>query len=122
MNYNPVGWFEIPVNDLERAQKFYEAVLSIKMESHPELNMVWFPMHQDAKGVSGALMKYESYIPSHEGPILYFTAPNLDDAIERVEKNGGKILNPKTDIGEYGWVAHFEDSEGNRVALHKAKS
>lgn len=121
MEYNPVGWFEIPVTDLKRAQTFYEKLLNITMEPHPEMGMVWFPMTENVKGSTGSLMKNESYIPSHQGSMVYFTAPDIDEAIERATANGGKLLNPKMDIGEYGWVAHLEDTEGNRIALHKAK-
>jgi predicted enzyme related to lactoylglutathione lyase len=39
----------------------------------------------------------------------------------RIEQAGGRTLVPKTSIGEHGFIAHFIDSEGNRVALHSMK-
>ncbi len=118
--YNPVGWFEIPVTDMARAKAFYEHVFGIRLELHElgNLTMAWFPMQPDAKGSAGTLVRNPAYIPSHTGTLIYFTAPDIEAHLRRVTEKGGKVLNPKTSIGEYGFVAHFEDSEGNRVALH----
>ena len=117
---NPVVWYEIPVADLERAKSFYEAVLGIEMSLNEmgPLKMAWFPMHQGAMGSTGALVKADGYTPSYQGTMVYLTVGDIEKTIELVEKHGGKTLNPKMSIGEYGFVAHFEDSEGNRVALH----
>ena len=118
--YNPVNWFEIPVNDMPRAVKFYEAVLAVKLSINEmgTFTMAWFPMHQDAPGSAGTLMKGDTYNPSHAGTIVYFSVEDIDATLKKAAEHGGKILNPKTSIGEYGFVGHFEDSEGNRVALH----
>lgn len=116
---NPVVWFEIPVTDLERAQKFYEAVFEIEMpisEMGPA-KMAWFPSGE-GEGVSGSLVKTEGYIPSHKGSIVYFHSPDIEAALEKIEQQGGKTIVPKMSIGEHGWFAQFEDSEGNRVSLH----
>ncbi len=93
-HYNPVGWFEIPAIDLNRAKKFYEAVLDVQLTlaTMGQVEMAWFPSVEDGIGSSGTLAK--------------------------VNANGGMILTPKTSIGEYGFYAFFEDSEGNRLALH----
>ncbi len=121
---NAVGWFEIPVMDMERAMKFYETVLDVKLERHSmgPLDMAWFPMVPEGKGASGSLVKHADwYKPSaFDGVMVYFTAYSGDIDIElgRVEKAGGKILQPKKSIGEHGHVAFFLDTEGNRVALH----
>ncbi len=117
---NPVNWFEIPTTDLKRAKKFYEAVLQIKLSLHEmgPLKMAWFPMAADSPGATGTLVQSQHYTPSHEGTLVYFSVPDINKALERVTANGGRIINPKTSIGEYGFVGHFEDSEGNRVALH----
>jgi len=120
--HNPVGWFEIPVTDMDRAQKFYEAVFHIEIQRHEMqgMQMGWFPMIPDTMGATGTLMLAESYVPSHDGTMVYFTAPNgdIDTTLKSVEEQGGKVMNPKMSIGEHGFVAHFEDSEGNRIALH----
>ena len=117
---NPVNWFEVPATDLDRATAFYERVLAVKLQKQEfgGLKMAWFPMQQDAPGATGSLVQQESYIPSHEGSMVYFSVGDIEAALGRVAENGGKVLNGKTGIGEYGFVAHFEDSEGNRVALH----
>jgi uncharacterized protein len=120
---NPVTWFEIPVHDMDRAKKFYEAVLNtnIHVVEFGGLLMGWFPFdNPDAPGSSGSLIKHEEYVPSYQGTLIYFGVEEINDVTPRIEKAGGKVLNPKTSIGEFGFVAHFEDTEGNRVALHQA--
>lgn len=117
---NPVNWFEIPAADLQRAKSFYEAVLEVELDLNElgPLKMAWFPMVQGGDGATGTLVENENYTPSYEGSLVYFSVTDIEDALARIEANGGKVLNGKTSIGEYGFVAHFEDSEGNRVALH----
>lgn len=117
---NPVNWFEIPAADLRRAKSFYEAVLEVELDVNElgPLKMAWFPMVQGGDGATGTLVENENYTPSYEGSLVYFSVADIEDALARIEANGGKVLNGKTSIGEYGFVAHFEDSEGNRVALH----
>jgi len=117
---NPVNWFEIPVNDLDRAQSFYETVLDVtlnRQDMGPML-MGWFPNEQNGTGATGTLIKGEGYTPSHDGTMVYFTVEDIEATLAKIESNGGKSLFPKTSIGEYGFIAHFEDSEGNRVSLH----
>ena len=80
--------------------------------------MAWFPMHADAPGATGSLVQHESYIPSHEGSMVYFLVTDIEKTLEIAGDSGGKILNPKNSIGEFGFVAHLEDTEGNRIALH----
>ena len=118
--YNPVGWFEIPAIDLDRAKKFYESVFDVELTltTMGPAEMAWFPMVENGIGASGTLIKTEGYAPSHAGTLIYFTAPDIEGTLAKVNANGGKTLIPKTSIGEYGFIAHFEDSEGNRLALH----
>lgn len=117
---NPINWFEIPVNDLDRARDFYGYVFGYELSINDlgELKMAWFPMHQDAPGATGTLIKADAYTPSHEGSLVYFSVDDIEGTLERVTEKGGVVLNPKMSIGEYGFVAHFEDCEGNRIALH----
>ena len=118
---NPVNWFEIPADNIDRAQNFYEAILNITMrrtEMGP-LQMSWFPMEEGGSGATGTLVKEEAYTPSHAGTLVYFSVEDIEATLDRVDANGGKTLGSKKSIGEYGFVAHFEDSEGNRVALHQ---
>ena len=117
---NPVNWFEIPTNDLNRAKAFYEHVFDIELNLNEmgPLKMAWFPMAQDAPGATGTLIQSAEYTPSYEGTLVYFSVEDIEGTLKKVEEKGGKILNPKQSIGDYGFVAHFEDCEGNRVALH----
>ncbi len=117
---NPVSWFEIPVNDLDRAKAFYEAIFEIEMiiSEIGSLKMAWFPWHEGGPGAAGTLVKADSYVPSRLGSMVYFSVDDIDLVLKKVESNGGKILNPKMSIGDYGFVGHFQDCEGNRVALH----
>lgn len=117
---NAINWFEIPVNDLDRAKEFYEKALNISMTvtEMENLKMAWFPAEQNAPGASGTLIKADSYVPSHQGTMVYFYVEDIEKTLNRINDNGGKTINPKKSIGEYGFVAHFEDCEGNRVALH----
>ena len=121
---NPVGWFEIPVSDLKRAKKFYEKAFGykLKLEKMGPVDMAWFPMHMGAAGAAGSLVKLDGYFtPSNEGSLVYFGVEAVDASLKKIEKAGGKTLMPKTPIGEHGFIAHFEDSEGNRVAIHAMK-
>ena len=121
MEQNLVGWFEIPVVDMERAQRFYETVFEIDIKVHDfgGILMGWFPFDESKPGASGSLIKQESYIPSQEGTMVYFVCDDLQNELNRVEKAGGNIYQQKTQISpEHGFMGVFIDSEGNRVALH----
>ncbi len=117
---NAVNWFEIPVNDIQKAKEFYEKILGyeLSLNGMGPLKMAWFPMEQNGAGATGSLVEAESYEPSHSGSVVYFSVEDIEGTLNKVNENGGKTLNPKMSIGEYGFVAHFEDCEGNRVALH----
>lgn len=123
MEYNMVGWFEIPVRDMNRAQKFYEAVfqITIEVEQFNETLMGWFPWNQDKTGASGSLVLHEEwYKPSAtDGVLIYFSSKDVNNELGRIEAAGGKIAQPKTMISEdIGYMGVFIDSEGNRIALH----
>ena len=124
MQNNSVGWFEIPVNDMDRAIDFYEKVLDLKLDRNQmgPLDMAWFPYIPEGLGSGGSLVYFpEGYKTSADGVLVYLTAHSGDLANElsRVEDAGGKILQDKTQISEeHGFMALFTDTEGNRVALH----
>jgi hypothetical protein len=125
---NAISWFEIPAVDLERAQKFYESIFDIKMIplDTPNLKMKMFPLADMMNGVGGALSRAEGfYKPSStDGPLVYLNAnPDVQIVLDKIESAGGKIIVPKTQISpEYGHMAVFLDTEGNRVALHSVPS
>ncbi len=120
---NAISWFEIPTKDLSRAQAFYEAIFDIKMAplDTPQIKMRMFPL-QDPMGVGGALVYNDQFYKSSstDGPLVYLNAnPDVQLTLDKIEAAGGKILMPKTMISpEYGHMAMFLDTEGNRVALH----
>lgn len=124
---NAVGWFEIPVLDMERAMKFYETVFGAALERHEmgPLDMAWFTWHEGGKGAAGSLVRHpEWYKPSSsEGVLIFFTAHSgdLSNELSRVEPAGGKVLQQKKPIGEHGFVGMFLDTEGNRIAIHSMK-
>tara|TARA_R110002073_G_scaffold15953_2_gene62072 strand:- start:2943 stop:3329 length:387 start_codon:yes stop_codon:yes gene_type:complete len=126
MDINMISWFEIPVTDMDRAKKFYEAVFNVEVsiQDFGGVLMGWFPPAEDitAPGISGSLVKQKDYIPSAtHGPLVYFNSQSgdINDELSRIEAAGGKILQEKTLISnEIGYMGLFLDSEGNRVALY----
>ncbi|AJW63191.1 Glyoxalase-like domain protein [Elizabethkingia miricola] len=114
---NPVVYFEIPVNDLQRAVKFYSAIFNFTFEKEimDGYEMAFFPFTESKSGVTGALVKGDVYKPTKNGVILYFK-----NTLKKVLEYDGSILYPKTLNEKFGFaVAEFEDSEGNRIALHQ---
>lgn len=119
-----VGWFEIPVLDMDRAKKFYEAVfkLDINVVDFGGILMGWFPDRGQVYGAQGTLIKQDTYIPSQEGTLVYFISDDVQHELDRIEAAGGKIYQPKNEISpEHGFMGVFIDTEGNRVALHSSK-
>jgi predicted enzyme related to lactoylglutathione lyase len=116
---NQIVWCDIPVLDLDRAIKFYSAVLGsdVKKQEFPGMTIGILP-HNDGE-VGGCLFTSNSDQPSDKGILVYLSANGrLDEAIAAVMPHGGKVLEPKHTIGPYGSRAIILDSEGNRVALH----
>ena len=79
-----------------------------------------FPMEMDRAGAAGTLIQGDGYKPSHEGSLVYLHVDSIDPTLEAIKNNGGKMIMPRLDIGQHGFIAHFEDTEGNRVALHES--
>lgn len=126
MEHNMVGWFEIPVRDMDRAKKFYEEVfqITVQVQNFNDLLMGWFPWAEGKIGASGSLVFHEEwYKPSAtEGTLIYFSSKDVNDELGRIEAAGGKIIQPKTLISDdVGYMGVFIDSEGNRIALHSRK-
>ncbi len=120
---NVISWFEIPVSDIDRAKNFYETIFDFELELMvlaENFKMAVFPGGQSV--VSGALVWNEDwYKPSNShGPLIHLNAnPDLQTVQDKIEGSGGKVTIPKRGIGPgRGFMAVFEDSEGNRIALH----
>lgn len=117
---NPIGWISIPAADVPRAVKFYNQVFDLKLEINEEMGhpMAFLPGDQQSYGAMGAISAGPTP-PGLDGAIAFFACDgDLSNALGRVESAGGKVLEQKTPIGPYGFVAQFRDSEGNRIGLH----
>ncbi|MDO9512410.1 MAG: VOC family protein [Bacteroidales bacterium] len=121
---NMVGWFEIPVSDMERAIRFYETVFQIDLcrQQMGPLDMAMFPWNETGFGTTGALVFHMDYYkPQSNGVLIYFTsrAGDVNDELSRIEITGGSIVQVKTRISDdIGYMAVIIDCEGNRIALH----
>ena len=120
---NALNWFEIPVTDFERAKKFYETIYDGEIMEMPFPGGRYGMLPSDMQnGVGGAIAQGEGFEPSDKGTIVYLSGgEDLSIPLAKVETSGGKIILSKTSIGENGFMAHFIDTEGNRVALHSMK-
>lgn len=119
---NAINWFEISVADIDRAKKFYETVFEVELTQIEMMGMkmAMFPSEPGNGKVSGGLVQGDMHKPSADGVKIYLNGdPDLSVALNKVEAAGGKIIMPKTDIGQdFGFMAFFIDTEGNVVALH----
>lgn len=127
MNKNVFTWVEIYVNDMSRAQKFYEEVLQMEMvpmETPGEMgdfHMVSFPWEENAPNISGALVKTSAMQAGTGGTVVYFACDDCSVEISRVEKAGGTVCQEKFPIGDYGFCGICMDTEGNTIGFHSMK-
>lgn len=119
MNHT-LNWFEIPVADFERAKNFYETVLGISIAPLAMGPVTMGMLSTDPEAVGGALVHGDGSQPSTTGTLVYLNGGHdLAPLLARVEAAGGRVLVPKTEIGnDFGFFAHFLDTEGNKVGLH----
>ena len=120
MSTNPVGWFEIYVQDMPRARVFYEEVFGVGLErigdGQPEL---WkFPQSMTDYGASGALARMDGFEPSGNGTLVYFSCKDCAAELARVAGAGGKVQQEKFSIGDYGSIGLAIDTEGNMFGVH----
>ena len=121
---NAISWFEIPTTDINRAQKFYETIFGISMMPMdlPNIKMRMFPLDDMMTQVGGALVHSGGFhkASATDGPLIYLNAnPDVQNVLDKIQGAGGSIMMPKTEISpEYGFMAVFMDTEGNRIALH----
>ncbi len=122
---NALNWFEISVSDIKRAKTFYETIFGIGMDEQEMMGMkmAFFPADGMNGKVSGALVESTMHNASEEGVKIYLNGnPDLQHALDKVEKAGGKITMPKTRISdEIGHMAFIMDTEGNQIGLHSNK-
>jgi predicted enzyme related to lactoylglutathione lyase len=122
-NTNPFRWVEIYVQNIERAKKFYKAVLGFEFQrlESPEGELWAFPMAQNAPGAAGALIKMQGMPSGGNSVIVYFACEDCAVEAKRVIPAGGKIHRDKFPIGEHGFIALALDTEGNMFGLHSMK-
>lgn len=120
MKNNPVGWFEIYVQDMARAKQFYESVFQTRLEklNTPDMEMWGFPMVSDRYGAAGSLVKMDGVSSGGNSTLVYFSCEDCAVEAARVAASGGRILKEKMSIGQYGFIALVFDTEGNRLGLH----
>lgn len=118
---NAAVWFDIFTLDFDRAVKFYSTILGqdIEVREFNGKNLGFFPIQDN--GVGGTIVPPGEDLPSSDGTCIYLNVEGrIDEALEKLEPAGGKILNPKVFVPDFGWIAHIIDSEGNRVGLHSS--
>jgi len=122
MTQHVITWFEIPVEDFERAKDFYATLLDIEIPVREMFGymMGFFPYDQETNNVTGAIVKGEGYKPSHEGALVYLSChPDMQTILDRVEDAGGSIVTNRMKISDdAGYMAKFIDTKGNMIALH----
>jgi uncharacterized protein len=121
---NLINWFEIPVTDMNRAVRFYETTLGIKLtlQDMGDMKLALFPYPEGATG--GALCLHPQYQPAASGGVVVYLDGGDDLAVPlgRAAAAGGQMVMPKTLITpEIGYMGFFKDSEGNVIALHSRK-
>ena len=123
MKINPVAWFEIYVEDMERAKTFYENVFGTRLQQmdNPELEMWGFPGEANRYGAPGALVKMPGFPAGRNSVLVYFACDDCAVEATKVKESGGQVHKPKFSIGEYGFIALVVDSEGNMIGLHSMK-
>lgn len=127
MSRNVFTWVEIYVDDMDRARKFYEAVIQEELTVMPspagmeEMQMVCFPWVEGGANISGALVKSADTKPGAGGTIVYFACEDCAVEISRVEAAGGQVLQGKFPISEYGFCGICMDTEGNVIGFHSMK-
>lgn len=119
---NALNWFEIPVKNFEKAKAFYEQVLDCKMDTMSMesmgMTMAFFPADWE-NGVGGGLCMGPGCEPSENGTLVYLNGgDDLNVPLGRVEAAGGKVILPKTSLGDNGFMGMFIDTEGNKVGFH----
>ena len=120
MKNNPVNWFEIYVQDMQRAKGFYETVFQTELTklANPDIEMWAFPMAKNTPGAGGSLVKIEGVPSGGNSTLVYFYCEDCAVEEARVEQAGGSVHKSKFSIGEYGFIALVKDTEGNLFGLH----
>ena len=116
---NTLNWFEIPATDFARAKAFYASVLDVQIQDDPDRQYAYLPSDPKSSGFGGAIACGDNFVPSSTGTTIYLDGGHdLSLPLNRVENAGGRVILPKTAIGNNGFIALFVDTEGNKVGFH----
>lgn len=125
---NPIIWFEIHVDNMKRAQRFYESVFDIQLHEFQtlgtvnyDMEMLAFPSDKNGSGASGSLVKLSKFKAGGNSTIVYFASEDCAVEEDRVEEAGGSIHQRKQSIGEHGFMVLAIDTEGNMFGVHSRK-
>ncbi len=123
MKPNPVGWFEIYVQDMTRARQFYESVFQTTLEklNTPDMEMWAFPMDANQWGACGSLVKMAGVPSGGNSVLVYFSCEDCAVEEKRVAEFGGRVERSKFSIGQYGFISLVLDTEGNMLGLHSRR-
>ncbi len=125
MQHNPVGWFEIYVQDMARATAFYERVFNVELEklehSGAQFEMLAFPMQKEGMGAAGALIRMEGFPSGGNSTVVYFMCDDCAVEAGKAAGAGGKVFKEKFSIDPYGFIALVIDTEGNMIGLHSMR-
>lgn len=125
---NPIVWFEIYVDNMSRAQKFYETVFYLELNVLPtpdtldsDMKMMAFPDDMDGPGAAGVLVKMSGFKAGGNSTLVYFRSDDCSIEEKRIENAGGKIKQGKQALGDYGFMVLASDTEGNMFGIHSMK-
>ncbi|CDU02054.1 VOC family protein [Vibrio coralliirubri] len=123
MQMNPIGWFEIYVDDMSRAKAFYESIFKVTLEklnneTGIDVEMWVFPCEMESYGATGALCKMSDVKAGGNSTMVYFSCKDCATEASLAAANGGTLQVPKMDIGEHGFISVVSDTEGNMIGLH----
>jgi uncharacterized protein len=125
MNSNPVAWFEIYVQDIDRAKRFYESVFQATLQKlhapFPGIELWAFPADMNSYGAAGALVKMDGFPSGSNATLVYFHCDDCAVEEGRVTGSGGQVQRSKVSIGEYGYISLVLDTEGNMIGLHSMR-
>ncbi len=123
---NEIVHFEIPVDDLDRAQKFYKSNFGWQLNYVKEMDYTIIQttevdeknMPKKPGSINGGMMKRSKNV---NAPVVTISVTSIDDALAKIEKNGGKAIGKKMEVENMGWSAYFKDPEGNVIGLWQNK-
>ena len=118
--------FEIPAKDVKRASTFYTKAFGWQISQFPNFeywSLVTTPSDQNGSpsspgAINGGMGKKGEMAPS--AVTVTISVKDIDAALANVKKLGGKVTGEKTPVGDMGFSAYFQDTEGNNIGLFQS--